>query len=460
MRSSQLSLLWQTESQKTSANSLDKAVMAPEIRKSAPLFSVVIATYRRDQKIEATLLSVARQSCQQFEVIVVSDGPAHPHLVETIKSFGSQFALYELPERSRSQSGPNNLGWEKARGKYIAYLGHDDIWAPHHLEELKKVFSEQPDTSFAISGTLMIGPPGAVDDYTWVSGIFPSDESEPGIRHFFPPSSVAHLRLPATELTPWPEPMKISAPVDSHFLLSAAQAGHLFYSTEKTTVLKFNSALRYLSYLQPEDFEQRKALELCSNTGALRRFISERVSLARKQGTFMFLRHPNPEDYDRGEIVKGHEKIRGIAITEVTNLREPVTIPPGEEPRGFDWHAAEQEGSQTWRWSGPSCRPRLPIAYTSDSPASLTVHIARCASERIRDSLQLFLNGSEIAYTITDLEPAGLELHSTIQLRSSEASVLEIRMCETVSPHVLNSASADTRMLGLCLTQLSLSPIE
>lgn len=432
--------------------------LAPQFRETIPLFSIVIATYRRNEKILSTLLSVSRQSNQDFEVIVVSDGPAHPRLVETVKSFGAQFTLFQLPKRTRSQSGPNNEGWARARGKYIAYLGHDDIWTPQHLEELKKTFTKFPQSSFAISGALMVGPPGAVDEFTWISGIFPSDEGDAGIKHFFPPSSVAHLRQTTPELEKWPEPLQISAPVDSYFLLSAAQAGHKFHSTGKITVLKFNSALRYLSYLQPEDSEQCKALELCNDSGALGKFVAERLSLAQGQGTYMFLRHPDPEVYEKGEIVQGYERLRGIAITDVRILSEEMKITPGDEPRGFDWHAAEQEGSQRWRWSGPNPRPRLPIPFTSKSPANLTVHIARCATDRIRDSLKLFFNGSELTYTLTRVGPVGIELHSTVQLRHFEASVLELRMCETVSPHDLNTDSADTRLLGVCLTHLSLSP--
>ena len=59
-----------------------------------------------------------------------------------------------------SQSLPNNDGIAMARGELIAYLGHDDLWAPDHLTRLVAA-QQQTGADVAFSLTEVIGPPGS-----------------------------------------------------------------------------------------------------------------------------------------------------------------------------------------------------------------------------------------------------------------------------------------------------------
>jgi glycosyltransferase involved in cell wall biosynthesis len=43
---------------------------------------------------------------------------------------------FNLPTNSGYQSAPHNEGLRRARGRYVAYLNHDDLWLPNHLERL------------------------------------------------------------------------------------------------------------------------------------------------------------------------------------------------------------------------------------------------------------------------------------------------------------------------------------
>src|SRR4051812_5469247 len=153
----------------------------------APAFSVVIATYGRGALIEATLLSVARQSRAAHEILVVSDGPAAPGLAETV--LGVRGArLIELPKRVGAQSAPNNEGWRQATGEWIAYLGHDDIWHPEHLATLAAAIAAKPEAGFAGSGLLYLGPDRDRGDETWGTGVF-HDHGRAPPEGVFPPAS-------------------------------------------------------------------------------------------------------------------------------------------------------------------------------------------------------------------------------------------------------------------------------
>ena len=158
-----------------------------------PSFSVVVATYDRGPLVEATLASVAQQSLADIEVLVASDGPAAPGLARTVAQFGERFRLVETERRSGSQCTPNNFAWSIARGRFIAYLGHDDIWLPGHLAALRDAFEQRPHSDFAASGCLLLGPPGAGSGSAWVTGLFDPDDRWMPLAHFFPrpPSLIA-----------------------------------------------------------------------------------------------------------------------------------------------------------------------------------------------------------------------------------------------------------------------------
>lgn len=446
---------------KTSVNSPPQIKVdgSPGQIKDLPIFTVAVATYQRGAKLQPTLHSIAAQTFSAFEVLVVSDGPASPGLKAVVERFDERFRLLELPTRTRSQSGPNNLAWQQGRGKYLAYLGHDDIWHPDHLSALAHVFATHPTATFAVSGTIMIGPAGARDEFTWVSGMFAPTTPDPALQHFFPPSSIAHLRRTETPLSRWPEPLTSQGPVDSTFELRAAQDGFHFFSTQRVTVFKFNSALRYLSYLQPEDYEQQEMLHMCSTPEALQHFVAEKIALAKRQGTYMFLAHPDAHALKPGEIVRTYEKIRGIDVDTVQQIHEPLFFKITDEPRGFDWHELEGNPPHSWRWSGPSPRPRIALPFSASVPVTVIIHISHFVTTQIRDSLQVFCAG-KLQHATLSFDDSSGKYHVTFnaELSSDKPTVLELRMTGTATPTELDGNSSDARQLGLCLTGISLIP--
>src|SRR5690606_24951720 len=96
-----------------------------------PLVSVVMATYNRSNIIVYAIESLRANTLQDWELIVVGDCCTDD--TETVVSaFGDQrIRFINLPENCGEQSGPNNFGVGLARGKYLAFLNHDDMWFPH-----------------------------------------------------------------------------------------------------------------------------------------------------------------------------------------------------------------------------------------------------------------------------------------------------------------------------------------
>ena len=425
-----------------------------------PTFSVVIATYDRGPLIEATLESVARQTVDNIEVLVVSDGPASPGLAATVARFGNRFTLVECADRCGSQFAPNNHGWVIATGRFIAYLGHDDIWLPGHLAALRHAFEQHPDADFAASGCIQFGPPGSGEGSAWVTGLFDPDDRGMALSHFFPPSSVAHRRDLPDDMR-WPDASMVRRPVDSQFMLTAAQRGCVFTSTRTVTVLKFNSALRYLSYLSPDDYEQRDALALTVDPPALNETIQAALADAASSGNYMTACHPLEGDRQPGGVMHTHARIRGIDTPPVEVLDGPTWMPLDDDARGRDWHGLERDGDRTWRWSGPNPRPRLLIPFTRDGLVRISLHIDAIATDDVRDSLEVLVDRRS-APTVVRTEPDSARVIIEIEsvLRRDRPSVVELRMNRTVSVAEFAPGSTDGRRLGVCLAGIHLDPVS
>jgi hypothetical protein len=100
-----------------------------------PLVSVVCTAYNRGAAIRRTLRSVLDQSVRELELLVVSDGSTddtHEH-VEAMAAEDPRLRLIVL-EHSGIASRAINAGVADSRGRHVAYIDHDDLWAPHHLE--------------------------------------------------------------------------------------------------------------------------------------------------------------------------------------------------------------------------------------------------------------------------------------------------------------------------------------
>ena len=115
-----------------------------------PYFTIVVATFNRSRHIVPTIEAALEQTFTDFELLVVGDGLTDDTL-DHVPRNDPRVGVIGLPWNSGSQARPNNVGIAAARGRYIAYLGHDDIWMPDHLAALVQLF-EETECDMAVSG--------------------------------------------------------------------------------------------------------------------------------------------------------------------------------------------------------------------------------------------------------------------------------------------------------------------
>jgi glycosyltransferase involved in cell wall biosynthesis len=121
-----------------------------------PRVSVIIATYNWATVLPYSIGSVLDQTFEDFELLVIGDGCTDEsgEIVEAIDD--PRVRWHNLPVNTKHQTGPNNEGLRLACGEVIAYLGHDDLWLPHHLEVLLEAVDD--GASMVVSSYLAVAP--------------------------------------------------------------------------------------------------------------------------------------------------------------------------------------------------------------------------------------------------------------------------------------------------------------
>lgn len=326
-----------------------------------PTFSVILSTWNRGPHIVPTIRSVLGQRCRDFELLIVGDHctddtaeQVRPFLSPTVK-------WHNLSVRGGSQAFPNNYGLAHGRGRFAAYIGHDDIWANDHLERLSAVIDQGVD--FAISGCVFHTPPG-VERY-FITGLLDAAQN---ITDFSPPSSFAHNRELVLRTGGWRSPFEMAAPVDHDITLRCVAAGMRFGATSSITVHKFAAGHRYLSYLNHESSEQEQMLALMERPDYATRLASW-VQVAKADSDFMSMKLSAFPDLAPGQIATDVMIAKASRRPMVKELGDgEVTIVQPSGSMGMDWHPREGR----WRRAGPNPIPKVLIPW-SGRAAELTI---------------------------------------------------------------------------------------
>ena len=108
-----------------------------------PVISVVIPVYNKEKFIENTIYSVLNQTLSDFELIIVDDSSTDKSLsiIDSIKD--KRIKTYSIKNSGVSKS--RNYGVEKSTSNLIAFLDADDLWKNNHLEQLYKLYLENPN---------------------------------------------------------------------------------------------------------------------------------------------------------------------------------------------------------------------------------------------------------------------------------------------------------------------------
>ena len=106
--------------------------MIIRVTTTPPLVSVVIPVFNRAALISRALDSVANQTFDDYEIIVVDDGSTDG-TAESIQNWGADRLRLIRNPQNRGAAAARNIGVSAALGRWIAFLDSDDCWEPEKL---------------------------------------------------------------------------------------------------------------------------------------------------------------------------------------------------------------------------------------------------------------------------------------------------------------------------------------
>lgn len=114
-----------------------------------PFFSIVTASYNSEKTIKDTILSILNQQFSDFEFLII-DGASTDSTITIIRSFEQAFKekgirYFFISEKDKGIYDAWNKGIALSKGKWISFLGSDDMYFP---DALKNYYSSIEKNSF------------------------------------------------------------------------------------------------------------------------------------------------------------------------------------------------------------------------------------------------------------------------------------------------------------------------
>ncbi|EMA54321.1 glycosyltransferase family 2 protein [Halococcus thailandensis] len=107
-----------------------------------PLVTVILTTYDRREFLPKAIETVAEQTYDKIELVVVDDHSSESprDIVEKSSTEGLCNLVFVRHEENGGTSAARNTGIEHANGEIIAFLDDDDAWEPSKIERQVDLF--------------------------------------------------------------------------------------------------------------------------------------------------------------------------------------------------------------------------------------------------------------------------------------------------------------------------------
>ena len=268
--------------------------VTPGATAAAPTVSVIIATYNRSQTLRHAVQSVCNSSFSDWELIVVGDA-CTDDTAQCIYSFSDpRIRFVNLASRFGHQAGPHNQGLALARGRYVAFLNHDDFYFPDHLEkcvaELESSGADLVWVPCAIAH-VKADPDGERPFSFALHGVPAAFEYAPLATYIS--SSWVFRRGLAERVGPWCSPDKAYVTPSQEWLFRAWYSGATLRFLPSVTVIVVLAGPRPGSYARRISPEHELIAQWLKEDPKCRERILEEAAVNEAMGHFLHYRYPS-----------------------------------------------------------------------------------------------------------------------------------------------------------------------
>ncbi len=123
--------------------------------------SILMPTYRGERYVAQALESVAVQSDDDIELLVVDDG-SDDRTLDIVRRFESRIPIRILEgARRKNWVASTNLALRAASGEFACMLHQDDGWAPTRIARVRAAFAAHPEATWLVHASSFVDSHGA-----------------------------------------------------------------------------------------------------------------------------------------------------------------------------------------------------------------------------------------------------------------------------------------------------------
>lgn len=215
----------------------------------SPIISIISASYNSKSTVESTILSVIPHLSNSCEYLII-DGGSTDGSLEIINKY-KNYLSYFVSEKDNGIYHAWNKGILKAKGKYVAFIGLDDLLCINYSSVYLKSILMYPDIDFWSSKMLVKGK----DNKTIIFGQhweWPSFRRSMNVVH---PGSIHKIKL-FNIYGLYNENYKIAG--DYEFLLRIKSNLKSGFINEATVVFSLNGVSNNNPYLLAKEIRNAK----------------------------------------------------------------------------------------------------------------------------------------------------------------------------------------------------------